>query len=75
MTEKVSCSNCIYSDLLVKKGDVYTFLNPLGDEVSRVHQQTVLLCRAMPPIAGTWPQVDSEDWCGQFETEESGQPS
>lgn len=66
--EQPSCVNCIYADLLVKEGDTYSFINPHGDEVVRVHPQTVLLCRAMPPIVGQWPQVSKDDWCGQFDS-------
>jgi len=41
-------------------------LNPVGDEVTKIHEDTVLICRAMPPIAGSFPQVTEDDWCGQF---------
>jgi hypothetical protein len=41
-------------------------LNPVGDEVTKIHEETVLICRAMPPIAGSFPQVAEDDWCGQF---------
>jgi hypothetical protein len=60
-----SCANCIYSELVYQEGDSYSFVNPNGDEVTRQYPQTVLICRAMPPIAGSWPQVVPEDWCGQ----------
>jgi hypothetical protein len=63
---KQSCEFCAFSELLVKEGDTFTFLNPNGDEVVRMHPCSVLQCRAMPPIAGTWPQVELEDWCGYF---------
>jgi hypothetical protein len=62
----MKCEKCVYSELVAQQGLSYTFLDPFGDEVSRVHQQTVLMCRAMPPIAGTWPQVSVDDWCGHF---------
>lgn len=75
MQVEAKCSNCVFGDVAVKEGDAYTFLNPYGEEVTRVHQQTVLLCRAMPPIVGQWPQVSPDDWCGHFDTgEEKGQP-
>ena len=60
-----SCASCKFSEILVKEGDTYSFLNPLGEEVTRIHEANVLLCRAMPPIAGAWPQVSPDDWCGQ----------
>lgn len=70
MPIEAKCGNCIFGDIAVKEGDPYTFMNPHGEEVVRVHQQTVLLCRAMPPIAGQWPQVLPEDWCGHFQPEQ-----
>lgn len=64
-----NCINCLHSELVVEEGDSYKFLDPYGDEVARVHQQTILLCRAMPPITGSWPHVAVDDWCGYFETD------
>jgi hypothetical protein len=63
----------MYSEVLVKKGTPYTILNPIGNEVTRVHEDTVLICRAMPPLGGSFPQVTEDDWCGQFSrTPENG---
>lgn len=62
----MTCEKCTYSELIVQGGEPYTFLDPFGDEVARIHQQTVLQCRAMPPLGGTWPQVAIDDWCGYF---------
>lgn len=62
-----SCADCAYSEVVVQEGDVYSFLNPHGEEVLRAHQQTVLICRAFPPFVGQWPQVTQEDWCGRWE--------
>jgi len=55
----------MYSEVVCKEGSLYSYMNPNGDEVTREHSQTVLICRAMPPIAGSWPQVIESDWCGQ----------
>lgn len=65
--EMSNCTSCRFSELLVNKGDSYSYLNPVGEEVIRIHEVPILQCRAMPPIAGTWPQVTAEDWCGQGE--------
>ena len=61
-----SCVSCVFAEVLVREGETYTFLDPFGDEVVRVHGQTVLQCKALPPVTGTWPQVSTEDWCGYF---------
>lgn len=74
MQIEAKCGNCVFGDIAVKEGDSYSFLNPYGEEVTRVHPQTVLLCRAMPPIVEQWPQVSIDDWCGHFQSEEKGQP-
>jgi hypothetical protein len=60
-----SCANCKYSELVAKEGEEYSYMNPVGEEIVRVYPHTVLICRGMPPIAGSWPQVTPEDWCGQ----------
>ena len=62
-----SCADCKYSTYIVKEGEKYEFTNAFGDSSTRVHQQSVLLCRAMPPIIGQWPTVLETDWCGYFE--------
>ena len=62
-----SCADCKYSIYIVKEGQEYNFTNPLGDTSTRVHKQSVLLCRAMPPLIGEWPTVLESDWCGYFE--------
>lgn len=61
MTEvQASCSGCFYSELKVMEGD----------------GEPVLLCRRNPPFVVyctddgaplvVWPQVTSEDWCGEY---------
>lgn len=67
MDATISCEKCLYAELLVKAGDTYSFLSPLGQEVERKHINTILICRRYPPIAGQFPQVTTEDWCGEFE--------
>lgn len=62
------CADCVYSEVIVKQGESYTFLFPDGTDGERQYSSTVLLCRAMPPIVGQWPQVTEDDWCGQFDT-------
>lgn len=64
--ETAACKTCRFSNLLVQAGEVYTFTNVVGDEVERTHAVTVLECRAMPPVAGGWPQVQEDDWCGHY---------
>jgi hypothetical protein len=64
----MKCGDCVFSEVLVKKGTPYTILNPVGTEITRVHEDTVLICRAMPPLGGSFPQVTEDDWCGQFST-------
>lgn len=66
------CVDCKYGETLVTQGTSYTVLNPLGQEVTRVHADTIMICRAMPPLGGSFPQVNEEDWCGHFES--SGTP-
>jgi hypothetical protein len=69
----MKCGDCFFSEVLIKKGTPYTILNPVGTEITRVHEDTVLICRAMPPLGGSFPQVTEEDWCGQFSrTPEAG---
>ena len=63
---EIKCTNCVFCDLIVKEGDLFSFLNPHGDEVNRQHERNVYICRASPPIAGDWPQVSEDDWCGGF---------
>lgn len=62
-----TCESCKFSKVLVKEGEEYTFTSPVGDEATRFYEDTVLLCRAMPPIAGGFPQVSIDDWCGHYE--------
>lgn len=64
---KNTCKLCKFSEVLVKKGDKYVTRNVNGDEVNRVHEQTVLICRLNPPI-NDWPHVVEDDWCGQFQS-------
>lgn len=66
----VNCKNCVFFELVVKAGDLFSFINPHGDEVSRQHDRTVYICRANPPIGGDWPQVTEDDWCGGFKLNE-----
>jgi len=65
----MTCERCTFSQILINKGENYSFLDPNGEEVVRTHQQTILECRAMPPLAGSWPHVSTEDWCGYFKEE------
>lgn len=69
MNNQPSCLNCIYSDVVAKAGELYTFLNPHGTDITRKYDNTIILCRAEPPISGSWPQVTEEDWCGRFEAD------
>lgn len=62
----MKCADCKFSEILVNSGQEYTILNPLGTEVTRVHADTILICRAMPPLGGSFPNVTEDDWCGQF---------
>lgn len=66
-TQSIKCTQCVFCDIAVNEGDEYSFLGPWGDEVTRVHEATVYVCRFWPPIAGQWPQVSDDDWCGQYE--------
>lgn len=70
---EIKCTNCVFCELVVSEGELYTFINPLGDQVSRQHDRTVYICRANPPIGGDWPQVTENDWCGRFEKKEEGE--
>lgn len=63
-----SCKDCIYSEVEAEPGDKFSYHNPYGELVEREHTQHILICRHSPPIAGTWPNVTVEDWCGQFRT-------
>ena len=67
---EIKCSNCGFCEIVVEKGDLYTFINPVGEDVSRTHDRTVRICRANPPIGGDWPQVSEDDWCGKFQPKE-----
>lgn len=62
----MTCEICTFSQILISKGDSYSFLDPNGEEVVRTHLETILECRAMPPLGGSWPHVSPEDWCGYF---------
>jgi hypothetical protein len=62
----LSCAACKYGEVLVSKGSPFVVLNPIGDEVTKIHEETVLICRAMPPLGGSFPQVAETDWCGEF---------
>jgi hypothetical protein len=66
----VKCENCVFFDLVVEAGELFKFINPRGDEVSRQHDSNVYICRASPPITGDWPQVSTDDWCGKFQPKE-----
>jgi len=67
---EIKCTNCVFCDLVVKEGDLFTFINPYGEEVNRNHESNVLICRANPPIVSDWPQVSVDDWCGKFQPKE-----
>lgn len=62
----MSCYTCKYSQLIVNEGEEYVTLNPHGDEVLKVYNNTILICRYSPPING-WPEVLKDDWCSKFE--------
>lgn len=62
---RIHCTNCAYSSVLVSAGEEYSFINANGDELTRVHSDTVFECRLLPPIGGMFSQVSEEDWCGQ----------
>lgn len=63
----MNCKDCKYSQVIVEKGQHYTMLNPVGDEITRLYEDTIMICRWAPPISGSWPQVGTEDYCGKFE--------
>lgn len=65
----MKCPNCVFSDILVQEGDLFSFINPLGHEVTREHPSTVMICRYNPPIGGDWPTVTEEDYCGKFKND------
>lgn len=67
---EIKCTNCIFCELVVQEGELYSFINPMGDEVNRQYDRNVHICRANPPISGDWPQVTDSDWCGRFEKKE-----
>lgn len=69
----VSCEKCVFCELVVREGDLFSFINPLGEEVSRKHESNILICRFNPPITGDWPQVSADDWCGKFQSPKEGE--
>lgn len=69
---EIKCTNCVFCELVVEAGDLFTMLDPYGEEVERQHSSTVYVCRANPPITGDWPQVSDNDWCGKFQPKEEG---
>ena len=62
----MKCPDCTYCEVVVKEGDPYTYINAYGDELHRVHDSTLYICRSNPPITGRWPEVLEDDWCGEF---------
>lgn len=60
----------MFCDVVVEAGELFTMLDPHGDEVNRTHSSTIYICRANPPIAGSWPEVSEDDWCGKFQVKE-----
>lgn len=66
----IKCTNCLFCELVIKEGDLFTMLDPYGEEVNRSHDSSVYICRANPPIGGDWPQVSEDDWCGKFQPKE-----
>lgn len=64
----VSCVNCVFCEQVVKDGDIFTILDPHGDEIERQHASDVFICRALPPITGSWPEVTTSDWCGKWKS-------
>lgn len=69
--EQPKCILCKWSEVLAEEGDLYTMINPHGDEVQRKYESNIIICRESPPISGSWPQVSVEDWCGRFESRNS----
>lgn len=67
---EINCTKCVFCELVVKAGDLFTFINPVGEEVDRYHSNNVYICRANPPITGDWPQVSEKDWCGKLQLKE-----
>ena len=67
---EVKCKNCLFFETVVQAGELFTFINPHGDEVNREHSSNIHICRANPPIGGDWPQVTEDDWCGMFKENE-----
>jgi hypothetical protein len=74
-TRSISCKKCDFCEEAVSAGDEYTFINPVGAVITRVHSDSMYICRFWPPIAGQWPQVEEEDWCAQFKRSEQDGPS
>jgi hypothetical protein len=66
----IKCIDCKFCDLVVEAGTLFSFINPYGSEVEREHPSTIYICRANPPIAGSWPEVSEDDWCGKFQVKE-----
>ena len=67
---EINCTKCMFCEQVVKAGDMFTILDPYGQEVNRKHGHNLYICRANPPITGDWPQVTEDDWCGGFKPRE-----
>ncbi len=65
---RITCETCNFSEVVAVKDQPYSYLNPFGEEVHKTHSETILVCRAMPPITGDWPRVSLDDWCGYFKS-------
>lgn len=61
----ISCSNCVFFDILAKAGDTLISTDPHGNQKTKIREENVSICRAGPPYNG-WPLVDETDWCGKF---------
>jgi hypothetical protein len=68
---EINCTKCVFCELVVKAGDLFTVLDPYGMEVNKSHGNDVYICRALPPITGDWPEVTENDWCGKFQPKEN----
>jgi hypothetical protein len=68
---EISCINCVFGEVVVSSGEIFTLLNPIGEEVQKSHDKTVLICREGPPTGGEWPEVFENDWCGKFQPKEN----
>ena len=62
---EIKCSNCIFFDIIANSGDLLTYRDPHGNERARLREESISICRALPPT-NEWPAVEPNDWCGSF---------